>query len=123
MTWQLNNNRLGDFPALICAKCPQLIRLDLSWNQLTGLPSAIAQLSHLESLDLSFNATLSALPPSIGHLSKLQNLAATDCSLTALPEELGRLRGLQMLHVQYNSLTTLPATVVALPRSCDQCYG
>ena len=51
-----------------------LIELDLSYNDFTGLPAEVGQLQNLESLNLSYNQ-LTGLPQELGNL---QNLAVLD---------------------------------------------
>ena len=59
--------------------------LNLSNNQLTTLPEAIAQLSNLSLLDLS-NNQLTRLPEAIAQLSNLRLLDLRNNQLTTLPE-------------------------------------
>ncbi|MEM9119214.1 MAG: COR domain-containing protein [Cyanobacteria bacterium P01_F01_bin.56] len=76
-------------------------------NQLTALPSEIAQLQNLSVLDLSANQ-LTALPSEI---AQLQNLSVLDLSanqLTALPSEIAQLQNLSVLDLRANQLSIAP---------------
>jgi Leucine-rich repeat (LRR) protein len=76
----------------------------LDGNQLTALPPEIGQLTNLRQLALDGNQ-LSALPPEIGQLTRLQKLALDHNQLTALPPEIGQLTRLQKLTLDHNQLT------------------
>jgi CCR4-NOT transcription complex subunit 6 len=78
-------------------------RLNLGWNNLTVLPSAIGQLKKLEHLDVSFNQ-LTELPPEIGMLSNLKQLHLFGNRIQTLPYEIGFLFKLEMLGVAQNPL-------------------
>jgi len=84
--------------------------LDLSWLRLTALPPEIGQLTRLQSLDLGGNQ-LTALPPEIGQLIKLQTLNLRANQLITLPPEIGQLTSLQTMNLRANQLTTLPPEI------------
>lgn len=50
-----------------------LNKLDLSGNQIKGLPENIGNLTNLKHLNLSHNQ-IATLPPSLGHLKNLKHL-------------------------------------------------
>lgn len=50
-----------------------LNKLDLSGNQIKGLPENIGNLTNLKHLNLSHNQ-IATLPPSLGHLKNLRHL-------------------------------------------------
>ncbi|XP_043222191.1 leucine-rich repeat serine/threonine-protein kinase 1-like isoform X1 [Amphibalanus amphitrite] len=60
---------------------PNLSMLDLSDNQLSGVPAAIHELSNLSVLNISGNPDICELPPQMGLLSRLWNLNTRGCSL------------------------------------------
>jgi len=60
----------------------KLTRLDLSWNQLTGVLPGIRKLKKLEKLDLSENQ-LTGVPPWIGELTELTDLFVLRCGLSS----------------------------------------
>ena len=63
--------------------------------------------------DLS-NRELTALPPEIGQLASLRELALGANQLTALPPEIGQLTSLRRLALDGNRLTTLPRELADL---------
>ena len=87
--------------------------LDLSNNQLTTLPEAIAQLSNLNVLYLR-NNQLTTLPEAIAQLSNLNGLYLGNNQLTTLPEAIAQLSNLNVLDLSNNQLTTLPEAIAQL---------
>jgi len=80
----------------------ELVRLDLSDNRLTGAPQAeIRHLQKLQFLDLSGN-DLTGLPAELGQLRTLEVLDVSDNQLTGLPLELGNLTQLRILDLSGN---------------------
>lgn len=80
----------------------ELTRLDLSDNRLTGAPQAeIRQLQKLKFLDLSGN-DLTGLPAELGQLKNLEILDVSNNRLTGLPLELGNLTQLRVLDLTGN---------------------
>jgi internalin A len=77
---------------------------------LTQLPPEIGQLSSLQELAL-WNNQLLSLPPEIGQLSNLRGLNLGGNQLLSLPPEIGRLRSLERLHLNYNQLVSLPPEI------------
>ena len=119
-----------------CQRFVSLVNLDLSFNALVELPTAIGALSHLVELNLGYNR-LSALPESLGDLKRLQQLwlnwnvfsefplAVLGCSdlvmlqlecngLTALPSSISSLSLLQHLNASYNCLKSVPPEICSL---------
>jgi len=87
--------------------------LDLSFNQLTALPDAVAQLQDLTTLDLRLNQ-LTSVPDAIAQLQNLTGLYLGDNQLTSLPEAIGQLRNLTTLNLYHNQLTSLPDAIAQL---------
>ncbi len=80
-----------------------LVALDLSDNALTGAPQAeIRHLQNLKVLDLSGN-NLTGLPAELGQLRKLETLDVSNNQLTGLPMELGNLTQLRVLDISGNN--------------------
>jgi len=90
-----------------------LTSIDLSHNNLTGIiPSQIAYLENLESIDLSNNPSLGApaggnlalnpgIPTQLGLLGRLVNFNINHCGFSGtVPTQIGELTRLQMLYTQ-----------------------
>jgi Leucine-rich repeat (LRR) protein len=83
-----------------------LVKLDLSENDLAGAPQAeIRHLAKLKFLDLSKN-NLTGLPAELGQLKELETLDVSDNQLTGLPMELGDLTQLRVLDISGNPYST-----------------
>ncbi len=74
------------------------------------VPDALAQLSGLKRLDLSYNAFSGAIPASLRQLTRLEILDMSNNRLSGtIPEALARLPRLRALNVENNGLTgTVP---------------
>lgn len=90
-----------------------LTHLDLSFNQLSSVPSCVLHLPALSSLVLCHNL-LDALPPDINQLSSLTYLSLMGNQLASLPQSVGQLKALQTLDVSYNLLQQLPDEIGSL---------
>ena len=76
----------------------------MCWSGLR-LPKSGGMLSHLETLQLTFNRELAGpLPQSIGELRHLKRLYAWNTSLTSIPATIGNLTSLLALDLTDNSL-------------------
>lgn len=92
--------------------------LDLSYigsqvfkfNVLKALPNFIAELKHLERLDLKINK-LSVIPKSLVNLKSLKYLDLSYNRLKMLPDTIGELRSLLRLYIRYNNLEKLPDSI------------
>ncbi|MCP4426112.1 MAG: hypothetical protein GY803_16590, partial [Chloroflexi bacterium] len=82
-------------------------------NQLTAVPPEIVQLTKLQTLSLSANQ-LTAVPPEIVQLTNLQSLDLSSNQLTAVPPEISQLTNLQTLYLYGNKLTAVPPEIVQL---------
>jgi internalin A len=80
--------------------------LNLGEIGLTELPPEIGQLTHLQELAL-WNNQLVSLPPEIGQLSNLRGLNVSGNQLISLPFEIRRLRNLERLNLTSNQLVIL----------------
>lgn len=88
-----------------------LINLYLNHNSLRSIPPEIANLRHLELLDLSGNGLLT-LPPELGMLTQLKELYVFDNQLTTIPHQLGTLHQLQTLGIEGNPIDAHLKTIV-----------
>jgi uncharacterized protein YkwD len=80
----------------------ELKELNLSGNDLEGaLPSEIERLKDLEKLDVSGN-NMTGIPAEIGKLEKLEELDYSDNEITGLPLEIGNLKNLKEFDLSGN---------------------
>ncbi|NXT95436.1 MFHA1 protein, partial [Anhinga rufa] len=115
----LRRNRLSRLPAAALRHLGRLAELDLSHNRLRGLGDggALAGLRGLRKLSLSHNelgAEGPGLPPRLAELGHLEELDLSFNRLRRLPEGLGRLRHLRALDVDHNLLPAFPAPLLEL---------
>lgn len=97
----LDNNKLTDFPDMSTLVNLSLLRA--SRNLISHLPDSFADgLTNLTVLELRGNQ-LSAIPTSIGHLPKLQNLEVSENYLVDLPI-LYHAQELRYLHISHNNI-------------------
>ncbi|XP_073013483.1 receptor kinase-like protein Xa21 [Typha latifolia] len=81
--------------------------LDLSNNQFHGLiPQEIGSFSHLKNLNLSFNSLEGELPASISNCTNLQNLHLNSNNLRgSIPSNLSLCSVLRFINFEHNNLT------------------
>lgn len=109
----LNNNQFEVFPEVL-AQCPQLSMVSFKENQLKEIaPHALSPTVRWLILT---NNQLTALPSSIGKLSKLQKLMLAGNQLRSLPPELANCHNLELIRIAANQLTELPPFLLRLPR-------
>ena len=97
------------------AKERNLIELDLGDLGLTALPPELFELIKLEVLALA-NNRLTSLPPELGKLTQLEVLYLSNNRLTGLPPEMGQLKNLKWLYLARNHLTALPPELFELTK-------
>lgn len=102
----LRFNYLQSVPSRI-AHLTNLHTLDLRYNRLTALPDWMAQLTNLHTLYLS-RLKLTELPSWMARLTNLRTLDLSSNQLTVLPDWMAQLTNLQTLDLRYNKLTALP---------------
>ena len=92
-----NNGLAGSLPDL--SALSHLVTLDLSFNRIAGsLPPSLADLGQLEMLNLAYNEFTGAIPTGIGALSDLRILYLNNNRISGgIPAELGRLSALEEL--------------------------
>ncbi|XP_051208291.1 probable disease resistance protein At1g61300 [Lolium perenne] len=84
----------------VLANAATLTYLDLSYNEIKGIPESICYLLELIHLDLSFNKGIQEVPRSFGNLVKLKFLYLQYSSTQIIPKEvISRLQALEIIHV------------------------
>jgi Leucine-rich repeat (LRR) protein len=100
----LQNNRLSQLPPELSA-LKALYTLDVRWNAIQSITShTIAHLTNLTHLDMSFNQ-LTEIPSSIGALVSLVQLKLSDNHLVSHSIELIYSAKLSGLHIKWPNLT------------------
>lgn len=131
----LSNNLLCELPDL-----SRLTRLKIAFfsnNRFTTLPSSFKHCSNLSMLGFKNNQIerfdedvlpesiiwliltdnrLSALPKSIGKLSKLRKFPLAGNRLETLPDEMAQCQNLELLRLSANNLQELPSWLWSLPK-------
>jgi Leucine-rich repeat (LRR) protein len=104
----LRDLKLNELPAELWA-CGDLRVADLGGNRLTAVPPSLGSLARLQKLRLSLNALTDAGIPwdAMASLTHLVVLALDHNALTTLPPSLGALTNLQKLTVDHNRITEL----------------
>lgn len=106
----LQGNKLEVFPCAI-SQIRTLKKLDLANNNISKMEDdAFAKLGNLVELDLSFN-NLTYLPSSIRNLTKLKKLNLSGNNISFLPNELGDLTSLETLDLSGNPLERVPMEI------------
>ncbi|KAK6029501.1 leucine Rich repeat-containing domain protein [Ostertagia ostertagi] len=86
------------------------LRLDLSSNDITSIPSSIRDLTQLTELFLYKNK-LTQLPSELGNLVSLRKLGLSENALCSLPDSLASLTQLETLDLRHNKLTEIPSVI------------
>ncbi|WP_018619729.1 COR domain-containing protein [Spirosoma luteum] len=108
----IQGNKLEKFPNMI-SQIKTLERLIISENEINSIEDdAFVGLENLEELDLSFNQ-LTYLPSSLGKLTKLKKLNLSGNSIRLLPKELENLVSLESLGLDGNPLERVPLEISA----------
>eukprot|EP00756_Hemistasia_phaeocysticola_P030930 Hpha_TRINITY_DN16320_c1_g1::TRINITY_DN16320_c1_g1_i1::g.59922::m.59922 len=103
----ISDNELSTLPAAV-AKLPFLTYLSLKSNQLTSLPSEIGELSELSDIYLDHNM-IESLPPTFRKLQKLRVLGLDWNDLSEFPEQVLEIQSLEILYMVENpGVTQLP---------------
>ncbi|MCU0444292.1 MAG: leucine-rich repeat domain-containing protein [Microscillaceae bacterium] len=100
------------------AQAPNLTELELSGNQLTHLPKALAKCKNLKTIWLVNNPKMN-FTEAIAELASLPNLMEvwlSDNGLVQLPENLDKLQNLEILYLNANNFAKLPNNLGKLPK-------
>ena len=108
----LRRRALKDWPKEIM-RDSDVVSLDLSFNQMTALPTLVKELKKLRELRLCRNQ-LQDLPSEIGELTSLSVLDLTGNNLELLPAEVEKLKALRELYLYNNHLKSLPSEISQL---------
>lgn len=100
------------------ADAEKIVRLDLSFKNLTKIPAYIHLLSGLKELNLSYNY-LRVLPKELGDLKKLRVLDLGYNHFTEIPGCIFNLEFLEMLNLEANHITKLPKEIGHLRELLD----
>ena len=106
----IQGNRLENFPAVI-SFVKTLEKLDLSENKIAKIEDdAFVALENLIELDLSYNE-LTYLPSSLGKLTKLKKLNLSGNKIVSLPKEFENLISLESLDLDGNPIERVPVEI------------
>ena len=108
-------NAIKSFSNNLPLRIPHLTHLNLSYNNLTEIPSTICLLLHLQEVLLRDNK-LSQLPDEIVLLRKLELLDVSHNLLQSLPKDIGKMGNLKKLNVSYNLLNAIPSSLGYSPK-------
>lgn len=108
---QINGNI---FYNILPENLPNLIDLEISNQNLEIFPKVIHP-SILVNLNLSFN-NIQGIPSTINRFKNLQYLDMSENELSDLPDELFDLKNLEELNISYNNLTTLSPKIFHLKK-------
>ncbi|XP_034585931.1 probable LRR receptor-like serine/threonine-protein kinase At1g06840 isoform X2 [Setaria viridis] len=124
-----NNNFSGSSIPTTYSNISTLLKLDISWNQLTGSIPTNKLASNITTIDLSHNMLDGTIPKNFSGLPDLQILSLEDNNLNgSVPSiiwndiNLAGNRSL-VLDFQNNSLNTIPATFDPPPNVTVMLYG
>jgi internalin A len=105
-------NKLEIFPTAI-SQVKTLEKLDLSKNIIASIDDdAFVELENLTELDLSFNE-LTYLPSSLGKLTKLKRLNLSGNKISSLPKEFENLVSLESLDLDGNPMERAPVEIIS----------
>lgn len=108
----IKGNRLQKFPTTI-SDVKTLEKLDLSENRISSIEDdAFDGLENLIELDLSFNE-LTYLPTSLGKLTKLKKLNLSGNKIGSLPKEFENLTSLESLDFDGNPIGRVPVEITS----------
>jgi Leucine rich repeat/Leucine Rich Repeat len=113
-TLNLSGNNLTTIPTAI-ASLTNLTKLDLTGNKLTKIPSAITNLSTLNYLNLRANK-ITNIPDAIANLSNLTKLYLSGNQIAMIPAAIANLINLTTLDLINNDIGVIPKAIASLPK-------
>ncbi|WP_141916102.1 MULTISPECIES: leucine-rich repeat-containing protein kinase family protein [unclassified Herbaspirillum] len=108
-----SDNAFTELPAVL-GRCARLEMIGFKANRIGRVPGA-ALPAALRWLVLTDNR-IEALPPEIGHCTRLQKLMLAGNRLRSLPSEMANCRRLELLRLAVNRFEAFPEVLAALPR-------
>ncbi len=102
----ISHNQISNIPEFIC-RLPSLNKLLAANCRLTDVPTEITNLNDLEILDLSYNQLTSL--PSIGNLKALRVVDVNHNKISTLDGESDEMYELQCIDISSNNFTKLPS--------------
>ncbi|KAI9832811.1 MAG: cysteinyl-tRNA synthetase [Phylliscum demangeonii] len=103
---KMANNKMTSIPAYF-RRFSSLRILNVSSNFLAQLPDVCCELLSLVDLDISFNS-ISSIPSAIGQLQSLERLLATNNRLSgSLPDAFGQLENLREVDIRFNAISSV----------------
>ncbi|ETV92615.1 hypothetical protein H310_13069 [Aphanomyces invadans] len=103
----LSHNEIASIPADIQG-LSGLLSFKICQNKLVEVPLELFSLTSLVYLDLSNNCLRGPFPDPLGRLNNLKELVLSGNKLTTLPPSMGDLTKLEVLRLEDNSLTGFP---------------
>ncbi|KAL7639213.1 UNVERIFIED_CONTAM: hypothetical protein RMT77_010747 [Armadillidium vulgare] len=107
----LSFNYISYIPEEFSLRVPHLRHLNISHNQISGLPNSFHLLLHLRILNISFNK-IENFPSSVVNLQKLHTLNISHNALKEIPPSISRLKKLKRLNISHNNLRALPESLL-----------
>ncbi|CAK4076837.1 unnamed protein product [Aphanomyces euteiches] len=111
----LSHNDIPEIPSQI-GTLKSVISFKICQNKISAIPQELFSLNLLAYLDLSNNCLVGEISPNLGQLQALKELVLSSNKLSALPESLGQLSVLEVLRIEDNQLTRLPESIGALQK-------
>jgi len=122
-TLKLADNKLTAIePVLFGSFGPKMLRLDLSQNQLTSVPSELFSANpHLQELKMSANK-LSIIGEEIGLLKNLEVLELQENIIKSVSPAIGNCQQLTLINLQSNQLESIPPEICYCYKSLRKLY-
>lgn len=111
--WDLNTSDLGALEGIFVNETGQIIWLDISSQGISEVPTSIAELENIRTINLSDN-NISFLPEEIAELPILNYLYVQNNNLSELPAALYTITSLTSINLNGNHLTTISSEIGSL---------